>query len=58
MATKQAKPNLASQAPNESITNANIISEVLTNMANEAIIRVRDKIIPSRARRAINKCLR
>lgn len=47
MATKQAKPNLASQAPNESITNANIISEVLTNMANEAIIRVRDKIIPS-----------
>lgn len=58
MATKQARPRLASQAPNVNITIEIINSEEFIRIINEAIIRVKVKIIASNTKSAINKWFR
>lgn len=58
IATRQARPRLASHAPNVNITIEIINSEEFIKIINEAIIRVKVKIIASKTKRAINKWFR
>ena len=56
--TKHARPSLASHAPKVRTTKARINSEGLSNIINAVSIRVRVRIIASKARSPIKRCCR
>lgn len=56
--TKHAKPRLASQAPKVRMTRARISSEGLSSITKAVSIRVKVKIMASKASRPINRCCR